>query len=323
MVKSSDAERARASREATDWLILLQDSPEDADLLRRFGAWKAASSSHAEAWAVTQHAAGVIASAQPAYAQAWRENPRPSYLRSHAKRLGWAGAAAFAVFVLALSVPDALLRLRADYVTGTAEIRSVELDDGSQVVLAPHSAVAVTYTPNERRVNLLSGEAYFTVTHSAQRPFRVAAGDMEATDLGTEFEIRRNARKASVAVREGIVHVAYRGQGKPVSETLHAGQAIDVDWDRGAARRAEAPGLIAPWRNHQIVALDRPMGEIIDELRPYFRGTILVMDDSLTKRPVTGVYNLSDTAEALRGVVKVHGAVVRHVTPWLLVVSSA
>lgn len=35
-----DAARKRASREATEWSVLLHDDPDDRDLSRRFEAWR-------------------------------------------------------------------------------------------------------------------------------------------------------------------------------------------------------------------------------------------------------------------------------------------
>ena len=72
MAADPDEARERASEQATDWLILLQDDPDDAELLARFEAWLAASPLHAEAWAVTDRVAGVIRRTPPAFAERWR-----------------------------------------------------------------------------------------------------------------------------------------------------------------------------------------------------------------------------------------------------------
>ncbi len=42
---TADQARQLASREATEWLILLQEEPDDATLRRRFDVWRAASPS--------------------------------------------------------------------------------------------------------------------------------------------------------------------------------------------------------------------------------------------------------------------------------------
>lgn len=65
MTDRSESERLRASREATDWLILLQEAPQDPETRRRFEAWLNASPVHEASWATTQRTASAIAAARP------------------------------------------------------------------------------------------------------------------------------------------------------------------------------------------------------------------------------------------------------------------
>jgi transmembrane sensor len=75
---------------------------------------------------------------------------------------------------------------------------------------------------------------------------------------------------------------------------------------------------VAPWLHGQIVARDRPMADVVDELRRYYGGAIVVADGTLHGRRVTGVYNLADPVAALRAIMGAHGGSVRQVSPWLL-----
>jgi transmembrane sensor len=318
----SETAKARASQEATDWFILLQEEPDDADLRRRFEAWLAADPLHGSAWSVTRHTSALMAQVPPLRA----DDRRPAVVRVRAtasrrpaaRWLMAAGTMAIAACVGVLALPVLLLNLQADHVTGAGEVRTVPLADGSTLVLAAESAVEVTYSGTERRINLLAGEAFFTVNPDPARPFRVIANGIETTDLGTAFDVRRNDVGATIAVETGSVRVDYRS----VSETLVAGQEILVDWAGGATRGEQAATQTAAWRRKQLIAQDRPMAEVIDRLRPYFNGRIVVIDADLARRRVTGVYNLAEPANALRGIAEARGAAVREVTPWLLVVTS-
>src|SRR5262245_20547452 len=71
MESEPDPARKRASREATEWSILLRDDPDDVDLRRRFDAWLAASPLHAECWRLTERASDLAAEALPAFAHEW------------------------------------------------------------------------------------------------------------------------------------------------------------------------------------------------------------------------------------------------------------
>ena len=44
---------------------------------------------------------------------------------------------------------------------------------------------------------------------------------------------------------------------------------------------------------------------------------------ALAARTVTGVYNLKDPGAALRAIARAHNAVIRYVTPWLILVSAS
>ena len=97
----------------------------------------------------------------------------------------------------------------------------------------------------------------------------------------------------------GVVQVANAGENPAISLHLQPG-----DWARlgraGAVERGHVQtDEVAPWLHGQIVARDRAMADVVDELRRYYRGMIVVADDALRGRRVTGVYNLSDPKEAL------------------------
>ena len=109
----------------------------------------------------------------------------------------------------------------------------------------------------------------------------------------------------------------------PVAETLTAGQSVRVSW-AGRAERSDGPvDRIAAWRRDQLIARDEPLGAVVDGLRRYYAGKIIVADGVLAAQPVTGVYNLADPVEALRGIARAQNAVVRRITPWVVIVSAS
>lgn len=324
METEPDPARKRASREATEWSILLRDEPDDVDLRRRFDAWLAVSPLHAECWRLTERASDLAAQALPAFAHEWPERRREEDIVPIAGRRPvrrrWlipAASLALAAAIALVAGPAVVLRLQADHMSATAEVRSLSLEDGSEVTLAPGSAIAVAFRPGERRVDLLKGEAFFTVTPDVARPFRVAAGTVEASVLGTAFDVRLDDGVVLVAVEEGTVRVASRVG----AEILNAGQSLRVD-GRGM-RASESPELASAWRRGRLYVQSRPLGEAVDTLRRYFSGTIVIADFGLTDRPITGVFDLADPVTALRGMAEAHGAKVRRITPWLLIVSGS
>lgn len=310
---TSAEDEDRATLEAARWLVALEEEPDDPALQARVAAWRAASPANELAWTNTSDIYGLMAGA--ASAQPALMTRRVARRRVYAGALGLALAACLA-FVFG---PDLVVRLRADHVTSTAEIRALRLDDGSTVQLGPDSAIEVAYAGDARWVRLLKGEAFFQVTPDPKRPFSVVAGDVQTTVLGTSFNVRIVEAGAEVAVRTGRVRVDNAVSWPPVALHLDPGSWTQVGSNGKVERGVVPPEEVAPWLHGQIVARDRPMADVVDELRRYTPGAIVIADSALRGRRVTGVYNLSDPVAALRAIVGAHGGSVRQVSPWLLV----
>jgi transmembrane sensor len=248
-----------------------------------------------------------------------RHNRRPRWLLGG---LGVAVAAALA-FVAA---PAALLRLQSDHVTSTAELRTVDLEDGSTVTLSASSAIAVSYSGSERRVTLLEGEAFFQVRRDPARPFRVLAGEVQTTVVGTAFDVRRAGDDVTVDVQEGVVEVGVvtgRHAGAQAGERLEAGQSVSIGASGASRRTSLPPQLVGAWRQGRLLTQELPLRDAVDQLRRHFSGMIVLTDPSLGERRITGAYTLSEPEDALRAIARAHGAVVRRITPWILVISPS
>jgi transmembrane sensor len=315
----------KAGAEAAYWSLALEEEPDNAELRARFEAWLAASPANCAAWSDTSQLYDLLGSPGYAAHRKRREarrgaSVRPLPHRWSSRRAALAvGALAAAACLALFALPGVILRLEADHVTATAEMRSLMLDDGSSVALAPDSAVEIVPGPG-RTVRLLKGEALFQVKRDPERPFRVLANTVETTVLGTEFDVRLHEDGAVVAVREGIVRVARTAA--QVSERLEAGDWVSVTAAGVVARGARPTKEVAAWQSGRIIARDRSIADIADEVRRSFRGFIVVTNETLGSQRVTGVYNLSDPVAALRAAAAVHGGAVRQISPWLLVVSG-
>lgn len=319
--------QARASKEATDWFILLQEEPDDAPLRAQFERWRAAEPVNATAWAVTEKTTGLMAAVAPLAPGDAADNGRsPASVTGIAtrrtpasRRFMIGGVISIAACLGFLFLPGLLIQLQADFVTSTAEVRTELLQDGSEVVLAPESAVQVMFGNTERRIDVLRGEAFFTVREPRGRPFRVYANGVQTTDIGTAFSVRLVSDGAAIAVASGKVRVDFEAS---FSEEIGEGQSIRVRRNGSVERGSQAPNQVASWRQRQLIAQDEPMQDIVEQLRPYFEGKIFLTDSALGKRRVTGVYNIAEPENALRGIAQARGAVVRQISPWVLIVSA-
>ncbi len=96
------------------------------------------------------------------------------------------------------------------------------LADGSLIELNRGARLSVELTPTLRRVRLERGEAHFTVTKDAQRPFVVEASGIAVRAIGTAFNVRLAATEVEVVVAEGKVAVQRDTASKPVRPAASA-----------------------------------------------------------------------------------------------------
>lgn len=126
-------------------------------------------------------------------------------------------------------------------------VRSILLSDGTQVTLNAHSAIAEEFTPAERGVKLLKGEAHFQVAKNTGWPFVVKVGSARVRAVGTSFNVHLNDEILDVLVTEGKVEVSAdagsssAGQATTLTlPTLTAGQRVTV-WPLADAPSAQRP----------------------------------------------------------------------------------
>ena len=318
-----------AEQQAADWLLLLREEPECASLQGRFETWLDDDPVHVCAWVAVSESFETLSEAGPELAGQWREAavaplraPRwrlrqRSPGRLAAIRPGRLVVGAVAAALTLWFAPAAVLRLQSDYVTGPGELRSVTLADGSTVNLGPGSALAVDYSDNARSVRLLAGEAWFDVEHNPEVPFRVVAGEVRTTVLGTSFDVRRVGGATAVSLKRGRVRVT----SAETTRDLSPGQWVRVDEAHGVEAGVDDPALLGAWQEGAIIARNRPIAEVIDELRPWFGGRIVLLNHALGKSRIDGVYNAHEPESALSAMVARGGGKVQRITPWVILIS--
>lgn len=313
-----------AIAQASDWSLYLEDDPDDVDLRARFEQWFDASPLHRDAWIHFNRVDGLLTQTKGLAFLPDAEQPRsaaPARTTGQSRRLGFTAIAAAAVIAW-IAVPQIMLHIQADHITGTAEERLVALEDGSTVRLAPGSAISVSYSQGERSLKLLSGEAYFEVTPDRARPFQVSANATRVTVLGTGFNVRLGAEGEDIAVRHGRVRVENPEGAPPSNEILIGGQWAHVGKGDAATRGTMVPTSVGTWSGNRLVAIDRPLSEVIEDARRYYKGAIVLTSSRLGKATVTGSYDLSNPTRAIGNMVQPYGGAVRQISPWLIIISE-
>lgn len=313
-------EEDRLFDEAVDLIIRIQSDPENPIPLEMARCWLSRGPDHEKVWAEALEIHGMTRKIltdrrRAAHKAAYTMSRRTVMIGS---LLGAAGLAAGAI-----AGPRLLLQAKADALTGTGEIRRIELADGSVVTLGPDSAITHTFTQEFRHIELLQGMAFFDVAPDRARPFRVHVEGMIATALGTAFDVNNDAGCLSVAVDHGLVGVDLPAGAEATSAELAEGEWLTFIGDSGTistGRRNRSQ--IASWRGGMVVVERETIAAVVTRIARWTRGEVLIASPALGRRLVSGVYDVRDPALALEAVVQPHGGRVRHVTPYLTVISS-
>ena len=288
------------------WLSLLHDQPSSGDQVT-FSHWLQADPAHAEAyaqaqvvWEMSEAPARTLADEDALALQGYL-NAMNRSRQTRVRR--WSGALAMAAcLVLMIGIgagwqPSRWMDdLGADYVSAPGEIRTVTLADQSQVTLDADSAIAVDFSRGERHVQLRRGAGFFSVTHTGE-PFVVDAEKGEVRVLGTQFEVRLQPRGAQVTVLSGRVGVT--AQKNAEQQILTAGQ--QVAYGEGAAEKSHAVDSEAQlarrqgWLNYYKASL----ADVVEDLGRYYPGRIVLLNDQLAARRVSGSFPSKDPMAVL------------------------
>jgi len=272
---------------------------------------------------ITARAAPVfpINPAEPAQAPTLNEQ------RRRVRRRRFAAIAA-STALLAISAILFLQTFRdPTYAAAIGEQRSLTLADGSTVELNSRSKIVVRYSKQERRVELLQGQALFRVTKDVTRPFIVKTGATLVRAVGTEFDVYQKREDTVVTVVEGRVAIltshasALTDHDVPAAALgprqsnlefpaiapgqignilVAAGEQLTVTPKR--IQIAEHPNIASAtaWTQRQLIFESASLADVADEFNRYNERQLIVGDPRLETFHVSGVFSSTDPASLIR-----------------------
>lgn len=309
---------ASRREQALDWLLRLQQAPHDPQLRDEFEQWCARDAANAVAYCKAEKLWQLSGQLAPTTTEHW---PKAPLLQLPVRRRRWWLGAAVAACLLVAVAPSLSLRLQADYRTAQGETRDITLADGSVVQMDSDTAIAVDYSGNHRDVKLLAGQAFFEVKPDKTKPFHVRAEAVKVTVTGTAFNVELRPGRVGVDVQHGSVRVEDVVDAHVLSDALTAGERLRYV-DGIVQVKTFAPSQAAAWRQGQLIADDQRVAELVQALARYLPGKVVLRDEALGDKRVTGVYDLRKPEAALRAVLRPHGGEVRSYGPWLLVLGK-
>lgn len=295
--------------EALRWFLARQaGGPADPAL----AAWLAADPAHRRAYEALAMAWDELGGLEDLAAEARRLKrataPPPVRRPDRRGALALAGGALAAGLLGVVAAPALLRGWRADHATGVGEVATRRLADGSVLTLDADSALSIDMTGDGRRVELLRGRAWFAVAPDPDRPFLVRAGAGTTSAAGAEFSVGHVGAEVEVTVGARTVAVALDAATDAATDTgptrrLSAGERGRYGPDGFAAMAMVDPAVAQAWRTGKLVFEDRPLAEVVEEIARYHPGRILITDDAIAGRRVSGVVDGRDPDRALRAIV--------------------
>lgn len=294
---ATDADR-QALREAAAWHTRLRNHAASDEDHHAWLGWHAADPAHQRAWqkvqAVDAHLGRIPATLGQQALGERGHPPRRAVLRSLAVGVGAGTAALLSWHTLPWR------EWQATHRTAIGERRDITLPDGSLLVLDTGTAVDVDFGDRERLLHLHAGRIFVATQPDAQgRPFSVWTPPGRVLALGTRFSVQlQGDSRCQVSVQEKAVRLL------PVAGTprdLRAGEHT-----RFTALAADPPVAADPfgtsWREGGLMAVDMPLGTLIDALARYRPGHLACAPEVAAMR-VSGAFPVDDTDRALAALV--------------------
>jgi transmembrane sensor len=181
-------------------------------------------------------------------------------------------AAAAILVAVFLKLPNHQLRTPANHwqeLASNDSAKKIQLQDGSELWLAPHSAIRV-YTDflNQRNTELTKGTVFFSVAKDAQHPFSIRINRQQVTVLGTAFTIHKlDSVDLQLTVKEGKVALDDQGGRR----LLTAGQQVSTAHALAGQVKTINPAAADWWLQQQVRLHNISLEELLNRVETYYQ----------------------------------------------------
>lgn len=294
--------------QAAKWLVTLQ-APNTTQATRdKWQRWRDAHPDHERAWQHIEASAAQMRAMHSPLAHGTLIQDDTEKRRTRRRTIKLLGVIAFTGTGTWLLHGSPVWReWHADHRTATGERRTVELADGTQIMLNTASVIDVHFDDAVRLITLIRGEIRVTTAPDSApgtgRPFIVATDQGRLRALGTRFTVHQRENDSHVSLFEGKVEI--RPTDAPDhARVLQAGEQLSFTRDA-----IEIPQTIdthaASWTTGMLVVEEMPLTDFVAELARYRPG-YLSCDPALSYLKVSGIYPIEDTERVLDMLLQVY-----------------
>lgn len=173
------------------------------------------------------------------------------------------------------------------------------LPDGTEGMLNSGSTLSYAMPFESKRNVALTGEAWFEVTPDAKHPFRVEAGNLDLTVLGTDFNVNAypDENYTEVVLETGSVLVNC-GQ---YTEGMIMQPSERLVYRNGKITRTNAdPSKYASWTEGKLVFRSDSMSEVARRIERWYNVRVELMDSDLEKYSFHATFEDDPLEEVLK-----------------------
>lgn len=197
------------------------------------------------------------------------------------------------------------------YATTFAERQTIELPDGSMVILNANSSLDLKsqWTNSKHRELWLEGEAFFKVnsTPNVGKPkFIVHTNQLDVVVLGTQFNVSTRSGRTKVVLTEGKVDIQIE---EALKTTLQPGEKVAYKAETAALQKETVnTAIYTAWQTNRLFFEETPLSQLIEEIENSYGYTVKLQDNDLLNKQLSGSLpnsNLKAMLVALEGVFKI------------------
>jgi transmembrane sensor len=288
----------RQLKQAVTWFVRLQSercSEQDQQL---FNAWLAKEPAHRAAYTKAEQLWGTMDNLKtlddiPALTKA--RNTRPEKVR-----LSTIVSLLFMMMLFGAAYTEYSAETLT-YATVQGERRHIVLADNSQIDLNTNTQLHVKISLLKRQVQLVQGEALFTVSHESLRNFTVQADTLRIRDIGTRFNVHLEPESMAVAVLEGEVEL---DDGQSVNhQSLLAGNQRIYTKNTGLSQSEVINSdTVTAWLNGHLVFKRSSLRQVTAELERYHAVKFVFVHPELAQETLSGTFEANNLEPFLHAI---------------------
>ena len=187
----------------------------------------------------------------------------------------------------------------ASYDCGMGERKSIQLPDGSVVVLNSNSSIRLAGNVNQTaRTIILKGEAFFQVAKNPAKPFIVHSGAFSVTAVGTSFYVYagNSENDYKVDLLEGKVRLSAGENKTTATETretmLLPGEEGTWQFPRMSFTKSLCDSvLLRKWISGRLSFKNMPVEKVFELLQQWYGLHIIIKHKKWDRLTLTGDYD--------------------------------